>query len=372
VSDLRSWQTLGAVQAPFDPNDHPLDRHMALAAELPARFVLSRAKVPAPLNQGNKPYCVGASGALNRTITEAPEAGGLVHFDFERLYFETKARDGSPNTPGTYVRVACKVLLDLGALVVGTAADRRKIASYSSLMSGDRIGQIKQAIFGGGDPTLEGAAWLAMPWPPGWMHVLADGFLRGSNHGVDAGHAIAAIGWDDAAPCPDGTRGALLLRQSWGLWGITVDGIAGCCWMPYSMVPNLWEAWKTLDAPNPRPYEPRNAEMFTAIAPRHVFDTRTGAPMVTGESRVVSLGLPAGTVAVTGQITCVAARGWGDLYAGPDESAGALVQVPMKGRELPNGFTVGLAADGSLTLRLTGPVGNSTHVYIDVTGYFTA
>lgn len=49
---------------------------------------------------------------------------------------------------------------------------------------------------------------------------------------LQGGHAVALVGYDDAMPMPDGSRGAFLVRNSWGpKWGL-----GGYFWMAYNYV----------------------------------------------------------------------------------------------------------------------------------------
>jgi C1A family cysteine protease len=67
---------------------------------------------------------------------------------------------------------------------------------------------------------------------------------------LKGGHAVCAIGYDDAHVNLDGSNGALLNKNSWGTsWGCAVDGTprnvilddsdqanGGYFWMPYSFI----------------------------------------------------------------------------------------------------------------------------------------
>lgn len=65
-----------------------------------------------------------------------------------------------------------------------------------------------------------------------------------SSDAVAGGHAVLAVGYDDSLQCPNAsTRGALLVRNSWGKdWGE-----AGYFWMPYDYVlRGLADDWWTV------------------------------------------------------------------------------------------------------------------------------
>jgi C1A family cysteine protease len=56
---------------------------------------------------------------------------------------------------------------------------------------------------------------------------------------LQGGHAQHVIGYDDTIEFPDGSKGGLLVQNSWGSdWGINAPGHTdgGCYWMPYAFV----------------------------------------------------------------------------------------------------------------------------------------
>lgn len=60
----------------------------------------------------------------------------------------------------------------------------------------------------------------------------ADGMVPAPSGNLLGGHAMLAVGYDDA-------KGCVLVRNSWGPeWAL-----AGYCWMPYIMVQSWFEAW---------------------------------------------------------------------------------------------------------------------------------
>ena len=68
-------------------------------------------------------------------------------------------------------------------------------------------------------------------------------------NGHGAGHAIVCIGFNDDKACPDGTKGAWLLRNSWG----KDSGENGDTWLPYSAQADLITSAMTIkDMPNVR------------------------------------------------------------------------------------------------------------------------
>jgi C1A family cysteine protease len=65
---------------------------------------------------------------------------------------------------------------------------------------------------------------------------------------VQGGHAVCLVGYDDNKVMPDGSKGAFLVRNSWG----TGWGLSGYFWMAYNYVgdKNLaWDFWVITSAP---------------------------------------------------------------------------------------------------------------------------
>jgi C1A family cysteine protease len=70
---------------------------------------------------------------------------------------------------------------------------------------------------------------IGLSWANEWMSTLADGQLPTPVSDA-GGHCVAIVGYNDAYPCHDGSKGAFKIRNSWGYgWGVRGD-----CWLPYS------------------------------------------------------------------------------------------------------------------------------------------
>ena len=108
---------LGRIPSPIDGRDHSLALQAPeVAATAPLASYAPR-YLWTVLNQGQKPACVGYSGALGRQIETMLEESQALDFDPDDLYRLCKQNDGSPNTDGTFIRVACQVLQSEGGLV---------------------------------------------------------------------------------------------------------------------------------------------------------------------------------------------------------------------------------------------------------------
>lgn len=285
---------LGRVPSPVDQRDQSLAMFAPAVASAPPPPSYAPRYLWTVLDQDGLPECVGYSGALGRQIESMLEASEALGFDPDDLYKLCKQQDGSPNTDGTFIRIACKVLQVQGGLVTAVlpgltpeqaraAAQAQALAQppvghglslpspgeiVSAILSliawiegphqrpqpnnqhipplpvhvGDRIKiasyarlrtmtEIKQAIAAYGD------AWIGSPWCNAWFTPRSDGVMPQPDH-MSGGHAYKFVGYDDS-------KGAFLMQNSWGSgWGML-----GHAWMPYRYVSlgDLleWEAWQT-------------------------------------------------------------------------------------------------------------------------------
>jgi hypothetical protein len=279
---------LGRVQSPDDARDHTLAAHAPAVAAAPPPPSYAPHYLWTVLDQGQTPRCVGYSGALGRQVESMLEAQEALMFDPDDLYAQCKQIDGSPNSDGTFIRIACKVLQGQGGLVKSvlpgltpeqaralatsnarsielpspglvinavmsfidwvegthrhnptppspatpgaapSAGDRIRISAYARLQT---LTEVKQAIAAYGD------AWIGSPWANSWFTPGPDGTLPPADE-LAGGHAYKFVGYDDA-------RGAFLMQNSWA----STWGLLGHAWMPYSYVTLgdllQWESWQT-------------------------------------------------------------------------------------------------------------------------------
>jgi spore germination protein YaaH len=121
---------------------------------------------------------------------------------------------------------------------------------------------------------------------------------------------------------------------------------------------------------------------YHPLTPTRLLDTRDGTGGIDAalQSHVaahfqVSGGVvPAGAVAVTGNLTVTAQTSLGFLYIGPsdaDNPTSSTLNFPA-GDDRANGVTVALSSTGSLSVTYAAPtLGPTAEVVFDVTGYFT-
>lgn len=118
---------------------------------------------------------------------------------------------------------------------------------------------------------------------------------------------------------------------------------------------------------------------FFTLTPCRLFDTRSGAPLSSGQDRTFQLGgacgIPAGAVSLSVNVTVVDPSGVGSLQmrGGPlGPVTTATVSSFRSGRTRANNAIVKLAADGSGKVVVTSTIegGGTVHVILDVNGYF--
>ncbi len=230
--------TSGVIPSPPDERDYPVSAILP-AVTLPKEVRLDN-RILNIRDQGFWPTCVGKAGAAIMSAGFKEELATIP------IYSRCKAMDGIPNLPGTYPRVAMKVMQHHGTCrektlpyqlmsspmpqlnqAVITESGKYKIKAYARARG---INDIKQAAANG---------HLLMA-----VILVGDNFMfhrgnevlgppRGNTHGY---HAIVLCGYDDDLKA---LRGA----NSWGLerWGDR-----GFFWLSYDVLMNTShfpEAW---------------------------------------------------------------------------------------------------------------------------------
>ena len=168
------------------------------------------------------------------------------------------------------------------------------------------------------------------------------------------------ISWSLSDPATGGTQatGARTVYVQWG------DG-AG--------------TWSSVESASVTVDTPLGASLVP-LDPARLLDTRTGNGLsgkfvalqprnfqVTGRG-----GVPAGAVAVTGNLTVTGPTRSGYVFLGPTATstpASSTLNFPLNAT-VANGVTVKLSGTGKLGAVYIAPAGASTHLIFDVTGYF--
>jgi hypothetical protein len=192
-------------------------------------------------NQGNQPACVGYACAGVKTDEEFTQHHHQYRYDGLWLYQECKKVDGIPDTQGTYIRVALKILQEQGMRQTGTLCIQRqpdidwKIFSYYRIDNTSDDDFIKQVIAQFGSIAV--GSW----WYNNWSTKF-DVFPGPT--GKNGGHAWKLAGWMTDSPA------GWVVVNSWGkkLWG--KEGIAI---MPFDIFRSAIlnegaDVWKLIDA----------------------------------------------------------------------------------------------------------------------------
>jgi outer membrane protein assembly factor BamB len=128
------------------------------------------------------------------------------------------------------------------------------------------------------------------------------------------------------------------------------------------------------------PVAPRTGSTYHAITPTRVLDTRNGTgglsgPFTNHSARTFTVGsVPAGAIAVTGNLTVTGQTSSGYLFIGPvatNNPGSSTLNFPV-GDDRANAVTVALGAGSTLSITFVAPSnGPTAHAIFDVTGYFT-
>lgn len=213
----------GAIPSPSDSRDVPLSAIQATIElrDLPESFI-----IPYKLRisyQNGFPRCVGYGSA---TLKEEKERRERVPIDFDGdwIYQKCKEIDGY-NGPGTYPRIALKVLKDVGAKPLNqpeTEAEKYKIGAYARIDNLSVQG-IKSAIYQNG-VSLSGFTGSNQGWQTAYIRPPLSGEATW-------GHAVSLIGWN---------KDYIIGQNSWSeAWGDK-----GLFYVPSNYQP--FEAWSVL------------------------------------------------------------------------------------------------------------------------------
>jgi hypothetical protein len=224
---------LGAIFSPDDDRDYEPERFGIVAGAVPVAY---RAPNNGPvLNQGDLPQCTAYAAAGLEQSFEYAEDATFPTFNETDLF----AKAGG-TSQGAVMRNVLNVWVKTGILATGGRVanpERLLLGGYARLNSAD---QIYAAVFANGV-----GAYFGVNWQHSWREPLSGGVLPKPDS-TEGGHALKVCGFDQNMLCPDGSRGAILLQNSWGNWGAR-----GFCWLPVSYLHSVaWEAWSVTDQPN--------------------------------------------------------------------------------------------------------------------------
>jgi PKD repeat protein len=172
-------------------------------------------------------------------------------------------------------------------------------------------------------------------------------------------------------------KGVTLVREVPGALGwLDTKGLAPGIYTLLLRITNAAGAAESL--PGALAIVPAASGDFYVVTPCRLLDTRSGAPLQSGVTRLVTAagacGVPAGARALAANITIVSATGQGSLVAFPGNypAPGTLTVSFPPGQALTNNGILPLSTDGMARLAMLATIpGNGTvHVAVDVFGYF--
>ena len=201
---------LGRI-ASFDPRD----REHKMSAAAPTEVTVERRVWPidssiAPLDQGATSQCTAYGG--EHFILAGPICQP-IYMTPSRLYRANQLNDEWPGTEtddpryeGSSVHALMKVLKASGLMEEYVWAFEAETVRRWVLMK---------------SPVVVGTDWLS-----GMERVSPSGFIRATGR-LLGGHCYLIIGADQRVKCPDGSRGAFIILNSWGKnWGYRNSGYA--------------------------------------------------------------------------------------------------------------------------------------------------
>jgi hypothetical protein len=278
---IRDWQQItekikktiipGVLPSPPDPRDYNVEDIPIATPRLPNKYILPIP--PIVLNQGNTPYCGGASGAgianaYYHSHSMMPKEGFSMAF----IYWICKRYDGIPGVRGTYIRTVLKVMQKYGCAPESLArfspyqidispealraAENYKIEAYAKLntLSDIQIALNKNMYI------IVGTLVTSKNWNT------SNGFLSLPKGDLYGGHATFFFGYDNLLD-KGYHLGYNIGQNSWGeQWGDK-----GRYFLPYDYLkatyegqPAFLEAWgvKFVDIKpaQPKPIEPNPSE----------------------------------------------------------------------------------------------------------------
>lgn len=261
----------GYIKDKRDKRDFPATKLLIREVPLPDSFIVNPNTII--YDQGQTPSCVGFSSAGVKTDEEFTQYAKQIRFDGMWLYNECKKIDGIPNVEGTYPRVACKILNQVGCKVIPTSATcpirflkpkppeptpediaKWKIEAYYRIEPKSPLDFVKQIIF------QFGSILTASSWFQNWMNKFW--VFPKPTGGSVGGHSYRGVGWDSKSvghksiSFPSGStiilkhdNAGIVIPNSWGqiLWGIN-----GVSIMPPEIFLNYvlaeGDSWKICDA----------------------------------------------------------------------------------------------------------------------------
>ncbi len=215
------------LPSPPDPRDY--EEPLVSVSMLPDNVKLPLS--PIVLNQGQHPFCGGASGAgIANSFYNDQLCMPTDGFSMTYIYWLCKKYDGIPDAPGTYLRTVCKIMNKYGCSpenlypYSGTTVEKPipqkafneaanyKLGTYNKLVT---LIDMKAAL-NRGNYILIATFVTSNNWKAG-----NKGWISESSGDLMGGHATYIYGYDDSMVDPNNKhKGYFLCANSWGdRWG---------------------------------------------------------------------------------------------------------------------------------------------------------
>jgi hypothetical protein len=241
----------GCLKDKMDKRDHLMRAYLPMV-KIPSKVDYTNCMSPVR-DQGDEGTCVSFASTVGmKEYQEFIDYRKFVMLSPRFLYAECKKIDGMPDSEGTSVRVAMKVLIENGVCresfwpyaphqadkpKKGAPADAKKfcVLSYARILNLDELRMSLAAkgpcvigvkVFEGMMKTRTGV----VPMPKAGERTLG-------------GHAICPVGYDDA-------KKRVKFKNSWSeKWGERGFG-----YLPYAYIDKfMMDAWSTVDIKDPNP-----------------------------------------------------------------------------------------------------------------------
>jgi len=241
----------GCIKDKFDGRDFLMRAYLP-AVKIPDRLDYTEKMSPVR-DQGDEGTCVAFASVVGmKEYQEKLDYNRSVELSSRFLYQECKKIDGMPDTEGTSVRIAVKVLKKAGVCrenlcpyvphqkpkITGRAvgdAKRFRVISYARILNLDDM-RLSLAAKG---PCVVGVVVFE------GMMTAKTGLVPMPKKGERSlgGHAICPVGYDDR-------KKLIKFKNSWSeKWGL-----AGYGFLHYAYIEKyLMDAWSTVDVDDPNP-----------------------------------------------------------------------------------------------------------------------
>jgi C1A family cysteine protease len=242
----QSGRKYGTIPDKPDHRDKLVRFFVAKPPKLPAHVDLSRLLGPVR-DQQNLGACTGFAYAGIREFLNNKYMGSPKIFSPLYIYYKERELEGTVNEDaGAFPRDGCRVLYNFGVcLEQEDSYQPVNFAVKPTPQMEQQASAFKALAYHRAMNLLELRLALASGFCPSVGFDVYDSFegdfIAKTGHmpvpdvnreNLLGGHEVFAFGYDDSIQNSDGTSGALMIRNSWGiLWGMT-----GNFYMPYSFV----------------------------------------------------------------------------------------------------------------------------------------